>query len=67
MTKKIETELEVLRASLELYAQHEAPSPWEVLEMQIRATCARLGLPKPDMAHFPQGDLASHYMSSLDE
>ena len=67
MTRKIETELEVLRASLELYAIYEPPTPHEVLGMQIRATCARLGLPKPNLDHFPQGDLPSSYMASIED
>jgi len=60
-----ETTRDVLRAALELHGQHEAPTARESLEIAIRMECARAGLPKPDFDHFPAGELASSYMSSI--
>lgn len=60
-----ETERDVLRAMLETHARHEAPTPRDVLELAIRMTCARAGLPKPDFEHWPSDDLARSYMDSI--
>lgn len=61
-----ETERDVLRAALEMHAQNDAPSTWDVLEIQIRTMCARAGLPRPDLKHFPPSETADAYFASLD-
>lgn len=65
--REYETERDVLRASLEAYGSHEAPTAREVLELQIRDACARQGLPKPDFNHWPGSEMATHYFSTIDD
>jgi hypothetical protein len=60
-----ETERDVLRAMLEMHGEHEAPTPRDVLGMQIRMTCARAGLPMPDLGHWPPSELVGTYMDRI--
>ena len=66
MAQEFETERDVLRAALEMHGRHEAPTPRDVLGMQIRGICARGGLPKPELDHFPPYELADEYMASIE-
>ena len=65
-TETFETERDVLRAMLELHGEHEAPTPRDVLGLQIRMTCARAGLAKPDLGHWPPSELAGTYIASIE-
>ena len=60
-----ETTRDVLRAMMVAHGEHEGPTAREALGLQIRMECARAGLPKPDLGHWPPSELASAYFEGL--
>ena len=59
-----ETERDVLRDALALHGDHEGPTPRDVLGIVIRMTCARNGLPRPNLDFWPPAELSGLYMDS---
>jgi len=63
--QEFETVRDVVHAGLEMHSRHEAPTPREVLALQIRHMCAQAGMPKPDFESYPAHDRADSYFDNL--